>query len=151
MNAKRNKKERITVGGAVDEGSSRRPSATTCRPTAWRPPSATCAAPSSATNRPANGRSPRCDKSNGCRHISPARQRKDIDALADRAGYCIVRWYEDHGLTGTESSTRKGFQKLLADAKSGAFRAVLLPEQSRCHARTSSMRWCIGSNSGTRA
>ena len=62
---------------------------------------------------------------------SPARQRKDIEALAERAGYGIVRWYEDHGLTGTESSKRKGFQKLLAEAKSGAFSAVLLSEQSR--------------------
>ncbi|QDU76891.1 hypothetical protein Pan97_39480 [Bremerella volcania] len=62
---------------------------------------------------------------------SPARQRKDIEALADRAGYKIVRWYEDHGLTGTESNNRKDFQRLLGDAKGGAFRAVLLSEQSR--------------------
>lgn len=62
---------------------------------------------------------------------SPARQRKDIQALADRAGYRIVCWYEDHGLTGTESSNRKDFQKLLVDAKSGSFCAVLLSEQSR--------------------
>jgi DNA invertase Pin-like site-specific DNA recombinase len=62
---------------------------------------------------------------------SPARQRKDIEALAVRAGYRIVRWYEDHGLTGTESSKRKDFQQLLADAKHGEFVAVLLSEQSR--------------------
>lgn len=62
---------------------------------------------------------------------SPARQRKDIQALADRAGYRIVCWYEDHGLTGTESSNRKDFQKLLVDAKSGSFCAVLLSEQRR--------------------
>ncbi len=62
---------------------------------------------------------------------SPARQRKDIEALAKQLGYHIVQWYEDHGLTGTESSKRKGFQKLLAEAKSGAFCAVLLSEQSR--------------------
>lgn len=62
---------------------------------------------------------------------SPARQRKDIEALARRLGYHIVRWYEDHGLTGTESSKRKDFQKLLADAKNGTFCAVLLSEQSR--------------------
>jgi len=62
---------------------------------------------------------------------SPARQRKDIEAMAKRLGYRIVRWYEDHGLTGTESSKRKDFLKLLADAKGGAFCAVLLSEQSR--------------------
>ncbi len=62
---------------------------------------------------------------------SPARQRKDILELAMRLGYEIIRWYEDHGLTGTESSKRKDFQKLLADAKGGKFVAVLLSEQSR--------------------
>lgn len=64
-------------------------------------------------------------------HDSPARQRKDIQALADRSGYRILRWYEDHGLTGTESINRKDFQKLLRDAQSGSFCAVLLSEQSR--------------------
>lgn len=62
---------------------------------------------------------------------SPARQRKDIQALADRSGYRILRWYEDHGLTGTESNNRKDFQMLLRDAQSGSFCAVLLSEQSR--------------------
>lgn len=62
---------------------------------------------------------------------SPAGQRNDIEALAKRLGYRIVRWYEDHGLTGTESSKRKDFLKLLADAKNGSFRAVLISEQSR--------------------
>lgn len=62
---------------------------------------------------------------------SPARQRQDIEALAERMGYHILRWYEDHGLTGTESSKRKDFQKLLADAKAKTFCAVLLSEQSR--------------------
>ncbi|MBM3203742.1 recombinase family protein, partial [Candidatus Woesearchaeota archaeon] len=62
---------------------------------------------------------------------SPARQRRDVQALADRMGYEIIKWYEDHGLTGTESSKRKDFQKLLADAKAGSFCAVLLSEQSR--------------------
>jgi DNA invertase Pin-like site-specific DNA recombinase len=62
---------------------------------------------------------------------SPARQRQDINALASRQGYRIIRWYEDHGLTGTESSKRCEFQKLLADAKAGTFAAVLVSEQSR--------------------
>jgi DNA invertase Pin-like site-specific DNA recombinase len=62
---------------------------------------------------------------------SPARQRQDIEALASRQGFRIIRWYEDHGQTGTESSKRREFQKLLADAKAGTFQAVLLSEQSR--------------------
>ena len=62
---------------------------------------------------------------------SPARQRQDIEALGQRQGFRIIRWYEDHGQTGTESSKRREFQKLLGDAKAGTFQAVLLSEQSR--------------------
>jgi predicted site-specific integrase-resolvase len=38
---------------------------------------------------------------------SPARQRKDIEALARQLDYRVMRWYEDRGLTGTESAKRK--------------------------------------------
>ncbi len=62
---------------------------------------------------------------------SPARQRQDIQALAQRQGFRLIRWYEDHGLSGTESSKHREFQKLLTDAKAGTFQAVLLSEQSR--------------------
>ncbi|MEQ1905453.1 MAG: recombinase family protein [Pirellulaceae bacterium] len=62
---------------------------------------------------------------------SPARQRHDIESLAARLGYHIGSWYEDHGLTGTESINRPEFQRLLVNAKQGKFKAVLLSEQSR--------------------
>ncbi|MBX3438652.1 MAG: recombinase family protein [Planctomycetaceae bacterium] len=62
---------------------------------------------------------------------SPARQRAEIERLAANDGYHIVEWYEDHGLTGTESKNRPDFQRLLADASSGKFEAVLVSEQSR--------------------
>ena len=62
---------------------------------------------------------------------SPERQRSEIQNLADREGYRIIRWYEDHGLTGTESANRPEFQKLLRDAQRGCFEAILLHEQSR--------------------
>jgi site-specific DNA recombinase len=62
---------------------------------------------------------------------SPARQRAEIEGLAERTGYRVVAWYEDHGLTGTESKNRPNFQRLLADAKKGKFRAILMYEQSR--------------------
>ena len=62
---------------------------------------------------------------------SPERQRTDVLALAKRLGYNIIKWYADHGLTGTESANRPEFQQLLADAKNGTFQAVLLSEQSR--------------------
>lgn len=62
---------------------------------------------------------------------SPARQRNDIEALAERLGYRIVTWYEDHGITGTESANRPEFLRLLEHAKAGKFQAILLSEQSR--------------------
>ena len=62
---------------------------------------------------------------------SPARQRRDIESLAKRTGYRIRSWYEDHGLTGTESINRPEFLRLLKNAKGGKFDAVLVSEQSR--------------------
>jgi DNA invertase Pin-like site-specific DNA recombinase len=62
---------------------------------------------------------------------SPERQRGEIVALAQRDGYQILRWYEDHGLTGTESKNRPGFQKLMADLPKREFKTVLMYEQSR--------------------
>ena len=63
---------------------------------------------------------------------SPARQRQDILVLSERLGYQIQRWYEDHGLTGTESRNRQDLQKLLQDSRDGKLgQAVLLSEQSR--------------------
>jgi len=51
--------------------------------------------------------------------------------MAAKGGYQILCWYEDHGLTGTESMNRPEFQRLLKDAAAGKFRAVLMYEQSR--------------------
>ena len=51
--------------------------------------------------------------------------------MAKRHGYRILTWYEDHGLTGTESANRPEFKRLLENAKGGKFQAVLLSEQSR--------------------
>lgn len=62
---------------------------------------------------------------------SPARQRVEIEKLAARDGYRIIAWYEDHGLTGTESANRPEFQSLLQAAARGEFQAILLSEQSR--------------------
>jgi DNA invertase Pin-like site-specific DNA recombinase len=62
---------------------------------------------------------------------SPARQRGEIERMAAKGGYVILCWYEDHGLTGTESLNRPEFQRLLKDAAAGKFRAVLMYEQSR--------------------
>lgn len=62
---------------------------------------------------------------------SPERQRAEISAMAEKSGYQILHWYEDHGLTGTKSKNRPQFQKLLKDAQKGEFTAILMHEQSR--------------------
>lgn len=62
---------------------------------------------------------------------SPERQRAEIEKLASREGFAIVEWYQDSGMTGTESAKRAGFQKMIADANAGRWKAVLLHEQSR--------------------
>lgn len=62
---------------------------------------------------------------------SPERQRRQIEEYAGRNAYRIIKWYSDHGMTGTESKRRASYQQLLADAPSGLFAAVLITEQSR--------------------
>jgi DNA invertase Pin-like site-specific DNA recombinase len=62
---------------------------------------------------------------------SPARQRRDVESLAERTGYRIRSSYEDHGLTGTESINRPEFLRLLKNVNGGKFDAVLVSEQSR--------------------
>ena len=47
----------------------------------------------------------------------PARQHADIEAMAKRDGYKTIEWYEEHGLTGTESANRPDFLRLLNDAQ----------------------------------
>jgi DNA invertase Pin-like site-specific DNA recombinase len=63
---------------------------------------------------------------------SPVRQRAEIEAMTEEGGYQILKWYEDHGLTGTKSKNRPQFQQLLKDAgQVGDFEAILMHEQSR--------------------
>lgn len=44
--------------------------------------------------------------------------------MAEQCNYKVLKSYEDHGQTGTESSEQKEFQKLLVDAKSRTFTKV---------------------------
>ena len=62
---------------------------------------------------------------------SPERQRQEIEVIAKKGGYRILKWYEDHGLTGTKSKNRPQFQQLLRDATDGGFSAIIMHEQSR--------------------
>lgn len=84
---------------------------------------------------------------------SPARQRAEIEKLAEREGFYIVHWYEDHGLTGTESLNRPDFLKLLKDAQTGKFQAILICEQSRLSREDvfdAMMHWRILRDAGVR-
>ena len=62
---------------------------------------------------------------------SPERQRSDLNAFADREGYEIVEWYEDHGISGTSITRRTDFQRLESEAKEGRFEILLACELSR--------------------
>lgn len=73
---------------------------------------------------------------------SPVRQRRDTQALADRPGYRIVRWYEDHGLTGTESSKRKVSRSYWPMPKTARSAPCCFRSRAACPARTCSTRWC---------
>ncbi len=62
---------------------------------------------------------------------SPERQRAEIERYAEQNNYGIIRWYEDHGLTGTESSNRPEYQRIFTDTASGDFSALIVYELSR--------------------
>ena len=69
--------------------------------------------------------------SSGKQEASPAQQRAEIKKLAKREGYKIVRWYEDHGISG-DKSRRPEFERMIADAERlGDFSAILCWDQDR--------------------
>jgi DNA invertase Pin-like site-specific DNA recombinase len=64
---------------------------------------------------------------------SIANQRLEIETLARKHGYKIVRWYSDEGISGTKmGAKRPGFQQLIADAeKLGDIQAVVVDDLDR--------------------
>ena len=61
---------------------------------------------------------------------SPERQREQIDAYARQKGYSIVRWYEDQGMKGWDT-TWPSYKALLRDAEEGVFEVIVADELSR--------------------
>jgi DNA invertase Pin-like site-specific DNA recombinase len=53
-------------------------------------------------------------------------QRREIARYAEENGYHIVREYLDDAVSGTSAVSRPAFQQMIADAKGGAFKAVLV-------------------------
>jgi site-specific DNA recombinase len=62
---------------------------------------------------------------------SPERQRRQCEQFCATHGYEVVREYSDLGRSGTESKRRTEFQRMLADAKKGLFKAIVVSEHSR--------------------
>jgi DNA invertase Pin-like site-specific DNA recombinase len=63
---------------------------------------------------------------------SPEQQRDEILKLAEKHGYKIVRWYEDHAISGVKTLKRKQFLQMIDDVKRlGDFRAILCWDQDR--------------------
>jgi DNA invertase Pin-like site-specific DNA recombinase len=59
------------------------------------------------------------------------RQRSQVLPYAEKHGYAIVREYADPGIAGDEIAKRKEFQRMLRDAQTGAFRAILCDDKDR--------------------
>lgn len=63
---------------------------------------------------------------------SPAQQKAEITKLAEREGYRILRWYEDHGFSGAKTLKRPQFRRMIRDAEEcGDFKAILCWDQDR--------------------
>src|SRR5262245_46792682 len=59
-------------------------------------------------------------------------QRVEVEALAAKSGYQIVRAYKDEGISGDATEKRRGFQQMLRDAKEkGDFEVILCWDQDR--------------------
>lgn len=57
-------------------------------------------------------------------------QREAIRTYADQAGFDVIAWYEDAGISGG-TLDRPGLQSMLTDAASGTFSAVIVAKADR--------------------
>lgn len=58
-------------------------------------------------------------------------QRKEILRWAQQNGYEVVREYVDDAISGTSAEERPGFQSMIADARRGDFKAVIVWNSDR--------------------
>ena len=58
-------------------------------------------------------------------------QRLEIVRFAGEQGYEVVREYIDDAISGTSASERPGFQRMVADANAGEFKAVIVWNSDR--------------------
>ncbi len=62
---------------------------------------------------------------------SIADQRSEIERYALDRGFRVVREYVDDAISGTSADQRPGFQKMIADAPAGGFKAVIVWNSDR--------------------
>ena len=62
---------------------------------------------------------------------SIADQRAEIGRYAGENGYQIVGEYTDDAISGTSAEERPAFQRMIADAKRGGFKAVIVWNSDR--------------------
>ncbi len=62
---------------------------------------------------------------------SIADQRAEIERYAREHGYRIVREYTDDAISGTSAEQRPAFQRMIADAPAGGFKAVIVWNSDR--------------------
>lgn len=62
---------------------------------------------------------------------SPDQQRTEIKRYAKQHNYRIVRWYQDDGISGDDTEKRVEFRRMIADASTGEFEAILCWDQDR--------------------
>ena len=70
---------------------------------------------------------------------SPDRQRREINGLAEREGYRITKWDEDHGLTGTESATDPSSKRYYATLNAVGLKRSYYMNKVVSHVKTSLM------------
>jgi DNA invertase Pin-like site-specific DNA recombinase len=62
---------------------------------------------------------------------SPDQQRAEVAKLAEKHGCAIVHEYGDDAMSGAETIKRKGFMRMIDDAKAGKFKTILCWDQDR--------------------
>lgn len=66
------------------------------------------------------------------REDNPVHQQAEIVQRAQREGYRIIRWNEDHGISGAKTLKRPEFCRMIRDADDrGDFQAILCWDQDR--------------------
>ena len=58
-------------------------------------------------------------------------QRKEVARWARESGYGVIREYVDDAISGTSAEERPAFQRMIADAARGDFRAVIVWNSDR--------------------